>query len=184
MGDADRPRGKAAIVEAALRILDEYGLADLTMRRLAAELEVQPSALYWHFESKQALLAAVADRIVDAMRPADDVANWRDATAAAARAMRDALLAHRDGAEVVLSTFALGLGSQAGRRRLAEALGPDRDAHAADALLQFVLGHASLVQQRIQATSLGVAVHSADERTATATFELGVALLLRGLDRS
>src|SRR4051812_46795577 len=52
------------VVEAALRILDDYGLPDLTMRRLAASLDVQPSALYWHFPNKQALLAELADRIV------------------------------------------------------------------------------------------------------------------------
>ena len=36
----------------------------LTMRRLGAELGVQPSAIYHHFANKQALLAAVADEIL------------------------------------------------------------------------------------------------------------------------
>ena len=45
-------------------MLDRYGLADLTMRRLATELGVQPSALYHHFPNKQALLAAVADEVL------------------------------------------------------------------------------------------------------------------------
>ena len=48
------------VVERAVTVLDEYGLADLTMRRLAAELDVRPSALYHHFANKQTLLAAVA----------------------------------------------------------------------------------------------------------------------------
>ncbi|WP_233189149.1 TetR/AcrR family transcriptional regulator, partial [Subtercola sp. Z020] len=55
---------RAGVVDAALRILDDQGLPDLTMRHLAAALDVQPSALYWHFPNKQTLLAAVADRIV------------------------------------------------------------------------------------------------------------------------
>ncbi|MDN6510824.1 MAG: TetR/AcrR family transcriptional regulator, partial [Corynebacterium sp.] len=38
---------------AAFDILSEYGLGDLTMRRLAKTLEVAPGALYWHYPSKQ-----------------------------------------------------------------------------------------------------------------------------------
>ncbi|MFS0702718.1 TetR family transcriptional regulator, partial [Cellulomonas sp. 179-A 4D5 NHS] len=55
---------RAQVVAAALEILDEYGLGDLTMRRLAGSLGVQPGALYWHVANKQALLAEVADAIV------------------------------------------------------------------------------------------------------------------------
>ncbi|MGW6130502.1 TetR/AcrR family transcriptional regulator C-terminal domain-containing protein [Cellulomonas sp. NPDC055163] len=55
---------RAQVVAAALEILDEYGLGDLTMRRLAGSLGVQPGALYWHVANKQALLADVADAIV------------------------------------------------------------------------------------------------------------------------
>ncbi|GEA88717.1 TetR family transcriptional regulator [Cellulomonas cellasea] len=55
---------RVQVVAAALEILDEYGLGDLTMRRLATSLGVQPGALYWHVANKQALLAEVADAIV------------------------------------------------------------------------------------------------------------------------
>ena len=55
---------RADVVEQALGVLDTYGLADLTMRRLGSELGVQPSALYHHFANKQPLLAAVADEIL------------------------------------------------------------------------------------------------------------------------
>ncbi len=41
------------VARTALRILDEHGLPDFTMRRLGAALDVQPSALYWHFPDKQ-----------------------------------------------------------------------------------------------------------------------------------
>ena len=56
---------KRDVVEAAATLLDEYGLADLTMRRLARELSVSPGALYWHFANKQELLGAIADRILE-----------------------------------------------------------------------------------------------------------------------
>ncbi|RRR25552.1 TetR/AcrR family transcriptional regulator [Schaalia georgiae] len=52
------------ILAASMELLDQRGLPDLTMRKLAAELGIRPSALYWHFPDKQTLLARLADRIV------------------------------------------------------------------------------------------------------------------------
>ncbi|TPW76645.1 TetR family transcriptional regulator [Schumannella soli] len=145
----------------ALALLDEHGLPELTMRRLAAALGVQPSALYWHVENKQTLLAAVADRILAAARPSPPSdADWRTATLAEVEAVRDAVLAFRDGAEVVLSTRALGLGADAAHERLRSALSPRHDSPVAGvvatALLDLVLGDAVLVQQRAHADVLGV----------------------------
>src|SRR5690606_4271755 len=101
---------RESITTAALLLLDDVGLPDLSMRRLAAELGVQPSALYWHFASKQELLAAVADRIL-ARIEADSSPTDSEAVLRVARSIRDALFAYRDGAEVVISTYALGLGA-------------------------------------------------------------------------
>lgn len=54
----------ADVVAAALRVLDDQGLEGCSMRRVAAELGVQPSALYHHVSDKQTLLALMADEIV------------------------------------------------------------------------------------------------------------------------
>jgi AcrR family transcriptional regulator len=176
------------IVDVALQLLEQTGLPDLSMRRLAGALGVQPSALYWHFENKQSLLAAVADRIVGSAAPVPRGGD-RDAEASAvAGALRDALLAHRDGAEVVLSTQALGLGSDAALDRLAQALS-ETDATGEDArsaatvLLQFILGHASLVQQRIQAARFGAypAGEAEVAESTAADFARGIRMLLAGL---
>jgi AcrR family transcriptional regulator len=184
---------RAAVVDTAMSLLDRVGLADLTMRRLAAELEVQPSALYWHVENKQSLLAAVADRILAAARPTPAPAvGWREATAVEALSIRDALLAYRDGAEVVLSTRALGLGGDEAHRRLVAALerghDPATSQLAAAALLHLVLGDAGLAQQRLQADALGVTSESVDlsaefarPMAADDAFLTGVDLLLEGL---
>jgi AcrR family transcriptional regulator len=59
---------KRDVVDAATAILDSYGIADLTMRRLARELNVSPGALYWQFANKQQLLGAIADRILTSAR--------------------------------------------------------------------------------------------------------------------
>ena len=50
------------VVRVALRLLDEAGLDGLTLRRLAAELDVKAPALYWHFANKQDLLDHMAPR--------------------------------------------------------------------------------------------------------------------------
>jgi TetR/AcrR family tetracycline transcriptional repressor len=115
------------VARTALRILDEHGLPDFTMRRLAAALDVQPSALYWHFPDKQSLLAELADRIVAEARDVRKVdrpasSAWTGRVRHEAIALRTALLAHRDGAEVVASTTALGLGASAARDALSSAV--------------------------------------------------------------
>jgi TetR/AcrR family transcriptional regulator, tetracycline repressor protein len=62
--EADRVRlSRAVVVERALALSDADGLETVTIRRLAAELGVSPMALYWHFRTKDELLAALADRI-------------------------------------------------------------------------------------------------------------------------
>ncbi|MEH3141967.1 MAG: TetR/AcrR family transcriptional regulator C-terminal domain-containing protein [Mycobacterium kyogaense] len=95
---------KRDVVAAATSLLDDYGLADLSMRRLARELEVSPGALYWHFANKQQLLGAVADHILAPVtHPAGD---WRTRMATLCRQTRDALLSHTDGAELVSASFA------------------------------------------------------------------------------
>ncbi len=94
------------VLDGAMAILDEYGLGDLTMRKLATSLGVQPGALYWHFPNKQTLLGAMADRILDGVDAEPDSPDWDDALTELAHRLRSALLAHRDGAELVASTYA------------------------------------------------------------------------------
>ena len=157
------------------------GLADLSMRRIAARLDVQPSALYWHYASKQELLADLTDRITSHV-----LAEGSDVLATARR-IRDALFAHRDGAELVLSTYALRLGTSPAQSALEQALeagGSPLSADRAAAILHFVLGHATLVQQRMHADSHG-ALLGGGENDVTAgldrVFDLGVSALAEGV---
>ncbi|SNS87638.1 Tetracyclin repressor, C-terminal all-alpha domain [Asanoa hainanensis] len=184
------------VVSAALGILDQQGLPDLTMRHLATTLGVAPSALYWHFPNKQSLLAAVSDRIIAGARAVGATGDdWRAAVRAEAAALHDALLAFKDGAEVVSSTLALGLGAEDLQRRLTVALGgggfDDRTvALAAETMVHFVVGHAFHRQQRMQADSLGAVAerHSldhenpADQAPEPSAFDFGIALLVDGLE--
>ena len=97
---------KRDVVEAATGLLDDYGIADLSMRRLARELEVSPGALYWHFASKQQLLGAVADRILGAVQ--DSGGDWQTRIVQTCGRLRESLLSHTDGAELVSASFAAG----------------------------------------------------------------------------
>ena len=174
--------GKADVLAAALRLLDEVGLPDLTMRKLAATLDVQPSALYWHYANKQSLLAEVSDTIVNFAKLVSPASTWQETTKLEALALRDALLAFRDGAEVVSSTLALGLGASSALNRLETSIAiPDRElAHAAaESILFLVLGQVWHEQQRMQANSLGV-VDNID-LSGTPNLEIGIQLILNGL---
>ena len=173
------------VVARALRVLDDHGLADLTMRRLGTELGLQPSALYHHFPSKQVLLAAVADEILArGARPLPD-AGWEERARAACHTLRDSCLAWTDGAEVVATARAFGLGARAPYDELVGVLvaGGIRDelaGAAARTLLHFVLGHATDEQTHRQAGSVG-AIDADPATDFTGDFTTGVELVLAGL---
>jgi AcrR family transcriptional regulator len=56
------------LLDAALRVVDEEGLAALTMRRLADAVGVEPMSLYHHVPSKEALLDQTVERMRSEMR--------------------------------------------------------------------------------------------------------------------
>ena len=174
---------RADVVDQALRVLDAHGLADLTMRRLGAELGVQPSALYHHFANKQTLLAAVADEILARGTRGQRPAAWDERVAAACTELRDAMLAYRDGAELVATAYSFGLGASAPYDELVVALAdggldPALVPTAARTLLHFVFGHATDEQTHLQAGSAGAIDDGPREDS---DFELGLALVLDGI---
>ncbi|MCX4746172.1 TetR family transcriptional regulator [Kitasatospora sp. NBC_01287] len=93
-------------VRVAMRMLDEDGLEKLSLRRIAAELDVKAPALYWHFANKRALLDHLTDLMLAPAleelplpEPADAWPQWLERMALV---VRDTLFAHRDGAQVAL----------------------------------------------------------------------------------
>ncbi|TMR94961.1 TetR/AcrR family transcriptional regulator [Nonomuraea basaltis] len=58
---------RQAVIGRALKIADTDGLQAVTIRRLAAELGVAPTALYWHVKNKDELLSALADHVLTAL---------------------------------------------------------------------------------------------------------------------
>lgn len=130
---------------AAMEILDEYGLQDLTIRRLARHLDAAAGAMYWHFPSKQALLGAVADRLLAPLSELEPTGDWRADATAFAFALHDCLTSHRDGAEVVSAGLATNTVSVRPASILAPLLsdapiGEELAADAAATLVYFILG--------------------------------------------
>ena len=138
---------RADVVTGALALLDTDGLDGLTMRKLGARLGVQAGGIYWHFTNKDALLAAMADRIVgEAFTTPLAAGPWDAQLAEIAHRMRRALLAHRDGARVVAGTYVVEpntvRGGNAALQILADAGFPlDRAGWVLFAANYYVLGH-------------------------------------------
>ncbi len=171
------------VVRTAHRVLDDYGLGDLTMRRVATELDVQPSALYHHFPGKQALLAAVADHILRRVNLVGAEKDWQVRLRAAAGRLRDSLLACRDGAELVATVQAYGLGAvrpaEAFEALLISAgMSPPLASAGARTLLFYVLGHVTDEQVNLQAGSAGAITDAVREGS---DFGVGVDLVISGI---
>lgn len=186
---------RESIARVALDILDEFGLGDVTMRRVAATLGVAPGALYWHIANKQALIAALAELIIAPVVIAPVVTAQPSQPLALTRLLRTALLAHRDGADVVSS--AMSQPDSAVRARLREAMGdavaqctPDADpahrAATASGLLHLTLGAVAIEQaeqQLAEATSTTAELAPAiDHATHAHELEVAARLLLDGLN--
>jgi TetR/AcrR family transcriptional regulator, tetracycline repressor protein len=94
------------IVRAALGVLDEVGLDELSMRRLAEALGVQNPALYWHVQNKQELLDRMAQVLLTEGLAAVEAAmpqprSWSKKLELFARALRDAMCSRKDGARLI-----------------------------------------------------------------------------------
>jgi TetR/AcrR family tetracycline transcriptional repressor len=95
---------KAAVVERALALADELGLEALTIRRLAQELGVTPMALYWHFRSKEELLAGLGDRVwAEIDIDADPAADWPAQLRGLLESLVQMLRAHPSASQLLLA---------------------------------------------------------------------------------
>ena len=102
-----RRTDRAAIVSAAIEVMQEQGLDSVSLRAIAGRLGVRQPGLYHHFVSKAELLDAVADEILDRSHTvripvAGD--RWDEFVARNARSLRRAMLSVRDGARLIAST--------------------------------------------------------------------------------
>ena len=92
-----RTLSKERAVAAALAIVDAGGMEALTMRRLAAELDVDPMAIYHHLPNKRALVRALVAEVFGGLNRSlarMHHGDWRDRVRAFARAYLGVARAH------------------------------------------------------------------------------------------
>jgi TetR/AcrR family tetracycline transcriptional repressor len=176
---------RESILRVALSLLDDGGLPALGMRRIAAELGVQPSALYWHFTNKQTLLAGVADEIVARIAPPHGDA-WRVRLVNYALGVRSELVKHKDGADVISTAIAFELGGDVLMRSITNELLASRfnaeDAEVATSVYcHFVLGYVFNEQQQNEALRLG-AIERRREPGDRLTHQFSTDGFLRGIE--
>ncbi|MFC5827503.1 TetR/AcrR family transcriptional regulator C-terminal domain-containing protein [Nonomuraea insulae] len=202
---AQKGLARDTVVRAALELLDEVGLEGLSMRRLAARLDVQNPALYWHFRNKQELLDEMARALLlpEMGGPAQGE-SWREWLTRRAHRHRRTLLSHRDGARLVA-------GGDPGpdtARRFEEELktlaglgfSPEQGLHTIASLSHYTLGFVLNEQAARDRSSRGasreLAAYAADfpltvagiraggAPTSDEAFAYGLRLLLDGLAAS
>lgn len=94
-----RPRGgeepltRGRILGVALRLVDDEGMGALSMRRLGAELGVDPMSIYHHLPGKEAVVSGLVGEVFGEMRVPEGE-GWREKVRGYARAHRDLARAH------------------------------------------------------------------------------------------
>lgn len=96
------------VTRAGLKLLNQDGLEQLTLRRLAVQLNVQAATIYWHFKSKEELLDEMATTVLTegaaSLIPARKSSDWSVWASTFGEGLRKTLLAYRDGARMVGGT--------------------------------------------------------------------------------
>jgi AcrR family transcriptional regulator len=176
----------AQITAAAIDLIDDDGLDALTMRALGARLGVAAMSLYRHLPNRDAVLAAVVDRLfataLDGFEPGG---SWPEALTRFAAAYRRMLLDHPHAAPLLAThpvdvSAALPLVAGILDRFAAAGVGEDDATVALQSVGVYVLGHA-LAQT---GTPPGTAPAAEPDRAALAWydgwFEAGLGALVDG----
>ncbi|HEX7289814.1 MAG TPA: TetR/AcrR family transcriptional regulator C-terminal domain-containing protein [Conexibacter sp.] len=193
-----------AIVDTAITIADVDGLDAVSIRRVAAVLEVRPMSLYTHIASKDELLALMVNElmgtlIVEASLPED----WREALSAIARRIFRMYASHpwllallarrpRPGPNVTRQAKQLARAVESLR------LPPDEMWTLLSIFNDYILGHALRVattgvtsdfvenlseQERAELPEVSALARTEETRRSGEVFELGLQVVLDGLER-
>ncbi|HEX4788604.1 MAG TPA: TetR/AcrR family transcriptional regulator [Actinospica sp.] len=150
---ADRPAlSREAIVDAAMRIIDEEGYDAVSMRRVAQEFGTGAASLYAYVANKDELMDLLLDRVmaetmITDPTPAPDVDRWLEQLKEMVRRNFRVLTSHRDIAKAFLGRIPFGpngLLNVEGMLTLLRAHGlPDHiAAFAGDLIGQYIVGAA------------------------------------------
>lgn len=188
------------VVAAAARVLQRDGYDGLTMRSVAAELEVKAPALYWHVRSKEDLSLLLFDHLIADLDYGAPGGNWRADLRRMAHALRRRLVETRDITRLFPDDYGSGpralrpLEVSLGVLRQAGLSGPEA-LHAYGVALSFIVGWARFeVVRRAQPPQRANALPATPPPNLAwalaggpvdpeAGFDFGLDVLITGLER-
>ncbi|MCA1226691.1 TetR/AcrR family transcriptional regulator [Saccharopolyspora sp. 6M] len=146
----ESPLSRDRIVIASVALLDRDGASALTMRKVAAELDVHATSLYWYVQRREDLIDLALDHVLAGPAgdlPGDDVP-WDEVVLRVAKQYYDAFAAHPWAAGFAGTRPLIGPNAMALAGRIIAALtesgGTEKDRMiAATAISQQVLGAAT-----------------------------------------
>src|SRR5688500_13155405 len=90
-----KPRvSRDQVLDAALALADEDGLAAVTMARVGGRVGVEAMSLYRHIGNKEEMLDGLVDRVVAEIEVPGDARDWREALRRQAVSAHEALTRH------------------------------------------------------------------------------------------
>ncbi len=201
-----RPRSglsTQSIVDTAIAIADVDGLDAVSIRRVAAVLEVRPMSLYTHIVSKDELLALMANELMGTLLVEEPLSDdWRDALALIARRSFKMFASHAWLLALLARRPRHGPNAARHARQLAstvERLGlPAEEMWTLLSIVNdYVVGHAMRVattkvtsdlvaslgaEDRAALPAVGALVRTEDTRLAGEVFERGLEAVLDGVE--
>lgn len=95
---------RALIVEEALLMLSDAGLEEVSLRKIAARLDVKAPSLYWHIADKDDLRAAMGERLLkDCLATIPVCADWQSWLRAFGQALFGVQMSVRDAHVLLMS---------------------------------------------------------------------------------
>ncbi|WP_432936699.1 TetR/AcrR family transcriptional regulator [Kribbella sp. CA-253562] len=208
---APAPLSREQIVREAIRLADSDGLEAVSLRKVAAALDVGPMRLYGYIATKEELLDLMVDAVYAEIRPTGD--SWREVLRSLAETTREAAHQHEWLADLLGGRPQLGPNTlTSGEAVLAAMDGVDLDTvvPAVAAINAYVIGavrreiterraerSSGMDQQQWQAShgpylrrtlatgkfpALSRVVHDGPHLEAEQTFRIGLDFLLDGIE--
>ncbi|MGW2661032.1 TetR/AcrR family transcriptional regulator [Nocardia tengchongensis] len=119
---APRKFSRDQLQTAALALVDEHGLAGLTMRNLATELGTGAMTIYNYVNGREGLEELVAEAVMSQARWTETRDDWDAQVAAIAEGMWQAVRAHPHAISLILTRRSFDLATLAPAEALLEAL--------------------------------------------------------------
>jgi AcrR family transcriptional regulator len=193
-----------AIVDTAIALADVDGLDAVSIRRVAAVLDVRPMSLYTHIVSKDELLSLMANELIGSLivePPLPD--DWREALTLTSRKTFRMFASHPWLVALLAGHPRHGPNAARQAKQLAQAvkrldLPPDEMWTMLSVVNDFILGHAMRVattgnttdlvehlsdEDRAELPAVEALARTEETRLAGDVFELGLQAVLDGVER-